>query len=106
MVAGSARVEWLDADEAEHVEIEPVDEHVDRTHRSVLSHVVVEQRREQRALPAIDPLHEPSHQSPPADSLKNHSSRAEVFTRPGPDSDMEAGWEAAPSSSRGDRYPA
>jgi hypothetical protein len=46
MVAGSARVEWLDADEAELVEIEPVDEHVDRTHRIVLSHVVVKQRRE------------------------------------------------------------
>ena len=65
MVAGSARVEWLDADEAEFVEIEPVNEHVDRTHRIVLGHVVVEQRREQRALPAIDPFHEPSHRSPP-----------------------------------------
>jgi len=58
LVAGSARVEWLDPDEAELVEIEPVDEHVDRTHGIVLRHVVVEQRREQRALPAIDPFHE------------------------------------------------
>jgi hypothetical protein len=30
MVARSARVEWLDADEAELVEIKPVNEHVDR----------------------------------------------------------------------------
>jgi hypothetical protein len=41
MVAGSARVERLDASEAELVEIEPVDEHIDRTHRIVLGHVVV-----------------------------------------------------------------
>ena len=65
MVARPARVERLDASEAELVEIEPVDEHVDRTHGIVLRHVVVEQRREQCALPAIDPFHEPCHYSPP-----------------------------------------
>ena len=31
MVAGSARVEWLNADEAELAQIEPVDGHVNRT---------------------------------------------------------------------------
>ena len=63
MVARSARVEWLDADEAELVEIKPVHEHVDRANGVVLGHVVVEQRREQCALPAIDPFHEPDHRS-------------------------------------------
>jgi hypothetical protein len=50
MVAGSARVEWLDADEAELVEIEPVDEHVDRAHGVVLGHVVVEHRRKRQEM--------------------------------------------------------
>jgi hypothetical protein len=61
MVAGSAPVEWLNADETELVEIETVDKHVDRTHRIVVGHVVVEQRREQRALPTIDPFHKSHH---------------------------------------------
>jgi hypothetical protein len=34
------------ANEAELNQIEPVDEHINRTHRIVLGHVVVEQRRE------------------------------------------------------------
>jgi hypothetical protein len=45
MVSGSAYVEWLNPNKAELVEIEPVDEHIDRAHRVVLSHVVLEQRR-------------------------------------------------------------
>src|SRR5215475_11831278 len=73
MVAGSPRLEWLDANEAELIQIEPVDEHINRTHRIVLSHVVVEQRGEQRALSAINPLHEARHRSSPADSLQNNS---------------------------------
>src|SRR5580704_466730 len=64
MVAGSARVEWLDADEAELVQIKSVHEYVDRTHRIVLGYVVVQQRREQRALIAIHPFHEPRHGRP------------------------------------------
>ena len=65
MVAGSPRLEWLDANEAELIQIEPVDEHIDRTHRIVLGHVVVEQRGEQRALTAINPFHESRHRSSP-----------------------------------------
>jgi hypothetical protein len=42
MVARSTRVEWLNADEAKPLEIEPVNEHVDRTDGIVVSHVVVE----------------------------------------------------------------
>ena len=61
MVAGSARVEWLDADEAKLVQVKPVHEYVDRTNRIVLGYVVVQQRREQRALNAIHPFHEPRH---------------------------------------------
>jgi hypothetical protein len=63
MVARSARVEWLDADKAQLVEIKPIHEHVDRANGVVLGHVVVEHRREQCALPAIDPFHEPRHRS-------------------------------------------
>ena len=33
------------------------------SHGIVLGHVIVEKRREQRALPAIDPFHEPGHRS-------------------------------------------
>ena len=59
-------------DEAELAEIEPVDENVDRAHRIVLGHVVVKQRREQRALPPINPFHKPCHRSPPtANSCKS-----------------------------------
>src|SRR6516164_4564452 len=65
MVAGSPRLEWLDANEAELIQIEPVDEHINRTHRIVLGHVVVEQCGEQRALSAINPLHESRHRSSP-----------------------------------------
>jgi hypothetical protein len=57
MVAGSPRVEWLDANEAELIQIEPVDEHINRTHRIVLGHVVVEQCGEQRALNAFAAVH-------------------------------------------------
>src|SRR6185312_7912811 len=64
-VAGPPRVEWLNASKAELVQIEPVDEHINRTHRIVLGHVVVEQCREQRALSAINPLHESCHRSSP-----------------------------------------
>jgi hypothetical protein len=42
MVARSTRVEWPNADEAEPLEIEPVNEHVDRTHRIVIGYVVLE----------------------------------------------------------------
>src|SRR3977135_1822004 len=61
VVAGSAGGVWLDSGEAEFVQIKSVHEYVDRTHRIVLGYVVVQQRREQRALTAIHPFHEPRH---------------------------------------------
>jgi hypothetical protein len=42
MVAGSAGVERLDADEAELVEIKPVNEHIHRTDGIVLGYIVIE----------------------------------------------------------------
>src|SRR6185436_5370592 len=39
VIAGSARVEWLDPDEPELVEIETIDEHFDRSHRVILGHI-------------------------------------------------------------------
>jgi hypothetical protein len=65
MVAGSSRVERLDANEAELIQIESVDEYINRTHLIVLGHVVVEQCGEQRALSAINPFHESRHRSSP-----------------------------------------
>src|SRR5215813_15135177 len=50
VIAGSAGVEWLDTDEPELVEIETVDEHVDRSHRIILAYIVIQRCREQRAL--------------------------------------------------------
>jgi hypothetical protein len=59
-------------DKAELVQIKPVHEYVDRTHRIVLGYVVVQQRREQCALTAIHPFHEPRMVAP-SDSPENHS---------------------------------
>jgi hypothetical protein len=42
VIAGSAGVECLDADEPELIEIETVDQHVDCSHRVFLGHVIVE----------------------------------------------------------------
>src|SRR6202007_2471198 len=55
-IAGSAGIEGLDTDKPELIEIETVDEHVDRTHRVMLGYIVVERCRKQRALPAIHPI--------------------------------------------------
>ena len=57
MVAGPPRVEWLNASKAELVQIEPVDEHINRTHRIVLGHVVVKHGREKCALASVNPFH-------------------------------------------------
>ena len=56
MIAGSAGVERLDTDEPELLEIETVDEHIDRSHRVIVSHIIIERCRKQRALPAIQPF--------------------------------------------------
>lgn len=42
MVTRSASVEWLDTDEPQLDEIETVDEHVDRSDRIILAHIVIE----------------------------------------------------------------
>jgi hypothetical protein len=41
-----------------------------RRRRRAVGHVVVEQRREQSALPAIDPFHEPAIGRPPTNSFE------------------------------------
>src|SRR6201993_4463285 len=64
MVTRSASVEWLDTDEPQFAEIETVDEHVDRSDRIILAHIVIEQRRKQRALPPIQPFNKARHQMP------------------------------------------
>src|SRR5262245_37971389 len=69
MVARPADIAWLDADEAELVEIEPIDEHVDRPNRVVLGDIVIEPRGEHRRLPPVDPFHKSSHRNPRRDSL-------------------------------------
>src|SRR5262249_22256088 len=64
VIAGSGGVGWLDRDEAGVVEIETVDEHIDRSHRVFLGHIVIERCREKCALPAIDPFNKALHQMP------------------------------------------
>jgi hypothetical protein len=46
------------------VEIETVNEHVDRSHRVFLAHIIVERCREQRALPTINSFNKALHQMP------------------------------------------
>src|SRR5262249_21172710 len=64
VIAGSTGLQWLDTDEPELVEIETVDEHIDRSHRVFLGHIVIERCREKCALPAIDPFNKSLHQMP------------------------------------------
>jgi len=60
-----ARLQRLDLFEPELGKIEPLDEDVDGAHGIVFGHIVLERRRKQRALSALDPFHEPSHRLPP-----------------------------------------
>jgi hypothetical protein len=64
VIAGSAGLQWLDTDEPELVEIETVDEHVDRSHRVILAHIVIERCRQQRALSPIHPFNKALHEMP------------------------------------------
>jgi len=64
MITGAAGVGWLDTCEPELAEIETVNEHVDRSHRIILSHIIVERCRKQCALPAIQPFDEALHLIP------------------------------------------
>src|ERR1700722_14042945 len=81
MIAGSAGVEWLDADEAELVEIKTLDEHLDRSHRVILGHVVIKRRWKQCALIAIQPLNKELHHIPRKSSgiLSRESPQTERF---------------------------
>ncbi len=45
MIAGSAGVEWLDTGEPELIEVDAVNEHVDRSHWIVFGHIIIERRR-------------------------------------------------------------
>jgi len=56
-------------DEAETVEFEVVDEHVDCAYRIVLGHVIIEPGWEQGHLSAIGSFHKASHRNPRCDSL-------------------------------------
>src|SRR4029077_5948884 len=62
--SGSAGVERLDTHEPELVEIETIDEHVDRSPRIFLGHIVIERCWEQRPLPAIHPFDKALHLMP------------------------------------------
>src|SRR5207237_4861007 len=77
VIAGSAGIEGLDTDKPELVEIEIVDEHVDRSDRIILAHIVIERRRTQRALPAPQSYNNALHQLPRKDRRQsdraNHS---------------------------------
>ena len=64
MVTGPAGLQRGDVGEAQRLEIEPINEGVDRADRVVLAHVVVERRWKQRALAAFNPFDKPSHPTP------------------------------------------
>ena len=64
VIAGSAGIEWLDTDEPELIEIEAIDEHVDRSHRVILAHIVIERCWKKCGLPAIQPFDKALHLMP------------------------------------------
>ena len=70
------------------VELQRIDEHIDRTYRIALVHPVIEVFRQQRRLLAIHPLNETLHHSP-AIQQGNHIIGG-VFTQSGPDADIPA----------------
>ena len=55
MVGRPTHCEGLNAVEAELGEIQPIHKDIDRPDRIVLAHIVIQHRREQRALPAVRP---------------------------------------------------
>src|SRR3981081_3377444 len=63
-----------DAVKAEIGEIQPIDKGIDRPHRIVLAHILIQHCRKQRALPAIPPLNKALHPIPPQ-IARNHSAR-------------------------------
>ena len=74
MVGRPTHCEGLNAVEAELGEIQPIHKDIDRPDRIVLAHIVIQHRREQRALPAIRPLNKALHPIP-RKSCGNHIAR-------------------------------
>src|ERR1700730_8326926 len=64
MVGRPTHWEGLNAVEAELGEIQHIHKDIDLPERIVLAHIVIEPRREQRALPAIRPLNKALHPIP------------------------------------------
>ena len=64
------------------MQIQFVDEDVDRPHRIVFSHVIVKELGEQNALPAVLTLTKRFIKNP--DSILQDSNPTNVFTQPGP----------------------
>src|SRR5262249_36168765 len=90
VIAGPAGVERLDTHEPELVEIETVDEHVDRSHWVILAYIIIERRWEPRSLPAIHPFDKALHLMPRKSQgiLSRESPQTERFhtawAQPGP----------------------
>jgi len=64
MIGRPTRCEGRNAVEAELGEIQPIDEDIDRPHRIVLAHIVIQHRGKQRDLLAIRPLNKALHPIP------------------------------------------
>jgi hypothetical protein len=73
MVRGPASRLWHDALEPKVLEIERIDEHIDRANRIALVHPVIETFGQQRRLLAIRPLNETLHPFPPPIQQGNHN---------------------------------
>src|ERR1700746_3003361 len=81
VIAGPSSFQRRNPTKANLAKIKAFNERVNGTNRIVLGHVVVKHGREKCALPPVNPFHKARHPSlPPADSKKNHSSRATFHT--------------------------
>jgi hypothetical protein len=102
VIIGAAGVERLASHRSELVEIETVDEHVDRSHWVILDHIIIARCWEQRALPAIHPFDKALHLMPRnlQGILSRESQQTEYFfTQPGrkPEVAIQVGIELPPS---------
>src|ERR1022692_2542888 len=86
MVGRPTRCEGLNAVEAELDQIQPIDKDINRPHRIVLAHIVIQQRGKKRALPAIHTLDEAPHPILPQiarESYRENQINRSVFTQSG-----------------------
>jgi hypothetical protein len=93
MIRWPARCERCNAVKAERSESQPIDKQIDRPHRIVLAHILIQHRGKQRALLAIRPLNKPLHPIPRknrGESYRENHPRQSVFTQPGPSRDMRS----------------